>query len=85
MMPAVGLGPTPDDFRRLGEKPRLMIIATISQWLLLPLVAWAIAWALPLPSFLVAGPGLLAACPAGAVSNYYSYLARADVALSVKP
>lgn len=83
MMSAVGLGLTPDDFRRLGEKPRLMIIATISQWLLLPLVAWAIAWALPLPSFLVAGLVLLAACPAGAVSNYYSYLARADVALSV--
>ena len=31
MMSAVGLGLTPDDFRRLGEKPKLMIIATISQ------------------------------------------------------
>jgi len=83
MMTAVGIGLTPLDFRRLGEKPRLMVIATVGQWLLLPMVAWAVAWALPLPPYLVAGMALLAACPAGAVSNYYSYLARADVALSV--
>jgi BASS family bile acid:Na+ symporter len=83
MMTAVGLGLSVGDFRKLIERPQLIVIATASQWLLLPLVAWAIAWVLPLPPYLVAGMVLLAACPAGAVSNYYSYLARADVALSV--
>lgn len=83
MMTAVGLGLTVDDFRRLRQRPWMVVIITASQWLLLPLAAWAIAWVLPLPPHLVAGMVLLAACPAGAVSNYYSYLARADVALSV--
>jgi BASS family bile acid:Na+ symporter len=83
MMTAVGLGLTIEDFRRLGERPLLVAAATVGQWLLVPAVAFGVAWALPLPPHLVAGMALLAACPAGAISNYYSYLARADVALSV--
>jgi BASS family bile acid:Na+ symporter len=83
MMTAVGIGLTVEDFRRLGERPKLVVVATASQWLLLPLVAWAVAWVVPLPPDVIAGLVLLAACPAGAVSNYYAYLARADVALSV--
>jgi BASS family bile acid:Na+ symporter len=38
---------------------------------------------LPLPLHIVAGIVLLAASPAGAISNYYALIARADVALSV--
>ena len=83
IMVIVGLDLTRADFRRLGERPRLIIVGTVGQWLLLPLAAWTVAWVLPLPAHIVAGMVLLAGCPAGAISNYYSYLARADVALSV--
>ena len=83
IMAIVGLDLTRADFGRLTERPALVVVATGAQWLLLPLVAWAVAWILPLPPHIVAGMILLAACPAGAISNYYSLIARADVALSV--
>jgi BASS family bile acid:Na+ symporter len=83
IMAIVGLDLTRADFGRLVERPALVVVATVAQWLLLPMVAWAVAWALPLPSHIVAGMVLLAACPAGAISNYYSLIARADIALSV--
>ena len=83
IMAIVGLDLTRADFRRLTERPALVIVATVAQWMLLPLVAWTVAWFLPLPPHVVAGIVLLAACPAGAISNYYSVIARADVALSV--
>ena len=82
-MAIVGLGLTRTDFGRLAERPTLVVVATAAQWLLLPVVAWAVAWILPLPPHIVAGMVLLAACPAGAISNYYALIARADVALSV--
>jgi BASS family bile acid:Na+ symporter len=83
IMAIVGLDLTRTDFGRIAERPALVAGATVGQWLLLPLAAWAVAWALPLPPQIVAGTVLLAACPAGAISNYYTFIARADVALSV--
>ena len=83
IMAIVGLDLTRKDFGRLTERPTLIVVATVAQWTMLPVVAWAVAWTLPLPPHIVAGIVLLAACPAGAISNYYSFIARADVALSV--
>jgi BASS family bile acid:Na+ symporter len=83
IMAIVGLDLTRGDFNRVTERPALVVVATLAQWLLLPLAAWAIIWILPLPPHIVAGMVLLAACPAGAISNYYALIARADVALSV--
>ena len=83
MMATVGLSLGADDFRRLIRRPKIVLIAIGAQWLLLPPAAWTLAWVLPLPPDLTAGIILLAACPAGAVSNFFCYLARADVALSV--
>jgi BASS family bile acid:Na+ symporter len=83
IMTIVGLDLTREDFVRLLERPALVIAASVAQWVALPLIAWAIIIALPLPPHIVAGTVLLAACPAGAISNYYAHIARADVALSV--
>ncbi len=83
IMAIVGLDLTRANFGRLTERPTLIVVATVAQWTMLPVVAWAVAWTLPLPPHIVAGMVLLAACPAGAISNYYSSIARADVALSV--
>ncbi len=83
IMAIVGLDLTRTDFGRLTERPALVVVATVAQWLLIPVVAWAVAWTLPLPPHIVAGIVLLASCPAGVISNFYSFIARADVALSV--
>ena len=62
IMVIVGLDLTRGDFGRLTESPALIVVATVAQWLLLPVVAWAVAWTLPLPPHIVAGIVLLAAC-----------------------
>jgi BASS family bile acid:Na+ symporter len=83
MMLVVGMELTAEDFRRVRDRPRAVIIATLAQLLLLPLLAMALASIFdPLPH-IVAGMILVAASPGGAISNYYVYLAGADVALSV--
>jgi BASS family bile acid:Na+ symporter len=83
MMLVVGLQLTPEDFRRIRRCPGPVLMATAGQLAVLPVIAAGLAWAFEPPPHIVAGMVLVAACPGGAISNYYVYLARADVALSV--
>jgi len=83
MMLVVGLGLTPDDFRRVRQFPKIVVAGSAGQLLLLPTIGIAVAWALEPTSTIIAGIILVAACPGGAISNYYVYMARANVALSV--
>lgn len=83
MMFVVGMALTPDDFRRIQSFKKLVIIATFWQVLLLPVVAIGLAWGLNSTPLVTAGLVLVAASPGGAISNYYVYMARANVALSV--
>lgn len=83
MMVVVGLELTLEDFRRIRAFPKPVLVGTAGQLLLLPVIAVALAWSLDPPPHIVAGMVLVASCPGGAISNYYVYLARANVALSV--
>lgn len=83
MMLAVGMGLTQDDFRRVRQYPLLMLLSGGGQLLLLPAIGAIVAVVLEPPPSIVAGMILVAASPGGAISNYYVYLARANVALSV--
>ncbi|NLY95340.1 MAG: bile acid:sodium symporter family protein [Myxococcales bacterium] len=80
---AIGLGLTVDDFRRLASRPRAVVVGLLGQLLLLPAIAFAVAFAFSLPAGLAMGIVLIAACPGGAHSNLYTRLAGGDVALSV--
>lgn len=83
MMVVVGMELTPEDFRCIHACPKPVFIATAGQLLVLPLIAFGLAWVFEPPPAIVGGMVLVAASPGGAISNYYVYLARADVALSV--
>lgn len=83
LMLVVGLELTPGDFRRVLRYPRTVTVATIGQLLLLPACAALLIWLQDPESWVVAGIVLLAASPGGAISNLYSCLGRANVALSV--
>jgi BASS family bile acid:Na+ symporter len=83
MMVVVGMELTPEDFRRVRRYPKTVLTATAGQLIVLPVIAGGLAWVFHPPPYIVAGMVLVAACPGGAISNYYVYLARADVALSV--
>jgi BASS family bile acid:Na+ symporter len=53
------------------------------QILLLPMIAFGVAWLLDLPPVYFMGLVLVACCPGGSSSNVFSMLAKGDVALSV--
>ena len=71
------------DFKRVVKQPQALIVGTIGQILLLPLVAfgWLSVW--QLDPALAVGVMIIAACPGGVTSNLLTYLSRGDLALSV--
>jgi bile acid:Na+ symporter, BASS family len=82
-MVVVGMGLTVDDFRRVAGNVRTIWAATLGQIVLLPVIGWLLVRCLGLESKMAQGVLLVAACPSGAMANIYTYLARANVALSV--
>ena len=70
-------------FIDVARNTRAVIIGMIGQIILLPLIAFALAWILNLPPVYFMGLVLIACCPGGSSSNVFSMLAKGDVALSV--
>jgi len=72
-----------DDFKRLLKQPKILFVGLLSQFILLPLLTFiAILIIKPHPSFALAML-LVAACPGGNVSNFFSKMAKGNAALSV--
>lgn len=83
LMTIVGLELTLADFRRVFRAPRAVVGGTLGQWVLLPLMTWALVSALSLSPSLAAGAVLVAVSPGAGMSNIATAFARANVALSV--
>jgi BASS family bile acid:Na+ symporter len=72
-----------DDFRRLFQTPGSLALGFLAQYTIMPLAGWSVARALQLDPGFAVGLILVACCPGGTASNVITYLARANVALSV--
>jgi predicted Na+-dependent transporter len=72
-----------DDFRRIPPRPGIVVIGTITQYSLMPLVAYAIAEILDLDPQIEVGLILTASAPGAMSSSVVSYIAKADLAHSV--
>ena len=83
IMLGMGITLTLDDFKRVRECPRPIAVGFAAQYLTMPLLGWAIANLLQLNPEFAAGLILVACCPGGTASNLVTYLARANLALSV--
>ena len=70
-------------FTDVARNPRAVLIGMIGQLIILPLIAFALAWVMKLPPVYFMGLVLVACCPGGSSSNVFSMLAKGDVALSV--
>jgi BASS family bile acid:Na+ symporter len=71
------------DFKRLAQTPKISLTGLASQFLLLPFVTYLLVIIIqPQPSIAL-GMMLVAACPGGNISNFLSYMAKGNVALSV--
>ncbi|MFD0992784.1 bile acid:sodium symporter family protein [Tenacibaculum geojense] len=72
-----------DDFKRLAKNPKIVLVGVLSQFIFLPFLTFiAIYLIKPHPSFAL-GMMMVAACPGGNVSNFFSKMANGNAALSV--
>ena len=83
LMFLLGIGLDREAFTNVARNPKAVLLGMVGQIVLLPLIAFAIAWALKLPPVYFMGLVLVACCPGGSSSNVFSMLAKGDVALSV--
>ena len=71
------------DFGRVMQMPKGVIIGIVCQYSIMPLTGWTLTKIFTFPPEIAAGIILIGSCPSGLASNVMSYLARANVALSV--
>ena len=71
------------DFARVAARPAAVATGFVAQFLIMPLAGWFVAATAGLETPFAVGIMLVAACPGGTASNVVTYIARADVALSV--
>lgn len=83
VMLCMGFTLSMDDFRRVARMPRAVVAGFAAQYSIMPLLAWGVAQALNLPPHFTVGLILVGCCPGGTASNLVTYIADADVALSV--
>lgn len=83
VMLGMGLTIDPKDFKIIFQAPRSVIIGVVLQYTIMPLSAFLIVKLFHLPSEIAIGVILVGCCPGGTSSNVMSYLANANVALSV--
>ncbi len=83
VMLGMGLTMTPGDFRLVFTRPKDVLFGVVLRCVIMPSVAFAIAWVLNLPPYLAAGLILVGCCPSGTASNVMTFIAKGDTALSV--
>lgn len=83
IMTGIGMTLSVQDFRQVAVYPKGMIVGTLAQILLMPLVAFVLASVLGLEPAIAVGLVIIAACPGGTTSNLFVLLARGNIALSI--
>ena len=90
IMLTMGLTLTPEDFRLLARRPWDILVGTVAQFTIMPVVAFSLAWLFslipavaPYSAALTIGIVLVGCCPGGVSSNIMSFLCKGDVAYSV--
>jgi len=83
IMLGMGLGLSLEDFQRVTTRPATVAAGFAAQFLIMPTAGWLVAETMQLDTPFAVGLILVGCCPGGTASNVVTYLARADVALSV--
>ena len=83
IMFGMGLTLRADDFRIVFSCPKDVLVGCLTQFTVMPLLAWMLARVFALDEALTVGVVLVGCCPGGTASNVITYLAKGDLALSV--
>ena len=83
VMFSIAIDLKPSDFAALRLNPKPLLAGLLAQFVVLPVLTFALVWALaPRPSIAL-GLILVAACPGGNISNFITHRAGGNTALSV--
>lgn len=83
LMFIVGTSLKYSDIHALAKRPTVLLIATLGQAIILPLIAWLLITLMQPSTNIAIGLLLVSFCPGGAVSNIYSFFAKVNVAFSI--
>jgi bile acid:Na+ symporter, BASS family len=83
IMFGMGLSLVKNDFIRLFQNPKAIIVGLINQIILLPIIAYTLISIFNVESDIAIGVMILAACPGGPTSNLITNLAKGDTGLSI--
>ena len=83
IMFGMGLTMKMSDFAVVFLRPRDVIVGCLSQFIVMPLLAFALGRLFGLSNELFAGVVLVGTCPGGTSSNVITYLSKGDTALSI--
>ncbi|OIQ08569.1 bile acid:sodium symporter family protein [Neomoorella thermoacetica] len=83
VMLGMGMTLTMGDFAGVLQQPLNVVVGVALQFIIMPLLGFAIATILRLPPELAAGVVLVGCIPSGTASNVMTFIAQGDVALSV--
>ena len=83
IMFGVALNISINDFKQLSKQPKPVLVGMLSQFFLLPALTYLLVILInPRPSVAL-GMIMVAACPGGNISNFFTHLAKGNNALSV--
>ena len=83
IMFGMGLSLVKDDFIRIFQKPKAIVVGLVNQIVLLPIIAYVLISIFGTGVDIAIGVMVLAACPGGPTSNLITHLAKGDTGLSV--
>jgi bile acid:Na+ symporter, BASS family len=83
IMFGMGLTLRSSDFALVARRPWAVLIGVVAQFVIMPLLAWAVGGLYGLTGMAMLGMILVGAAPGGTASNVIVYLGKGDTALSV--
>ena len=83
VMFGMGLTIKLEDFKVVFSRPKDVIVGCVTQFTVMPALAWALSRLFDLDEALTVGVVLVGCCPGGTASNVMTFLAKGDLALSV--
>lgn len=83
LMFGMGASMSVNDFAAVVKSPKGVVIGVMSQFIIMPLLGFGLASVTNFPAEIAAGIILIGCSPSGLASNVMSYLAKANLALSI--
>lgn len=83
IMFGMGTSMSVKDFAAVIKTPKGVVIGVLSQFIIMPMMGFLLASVTDFPPEIAAGIVLIGCSPSGLASNVMSYLARANLALSI--